>query len=317
MTFEKHSGDPIAQRAYEQYVTQWVSLSQGAIRKRELLEEWAGAWREAYRQGQAGQLEPNEVVNPGNEVVTEVPDRPVRHYFITERRDSKQREVQALIRRLQRMDVEVGRLERGLYVRDFTPYGRETRGEWLPAGTWWVPMAQMQKHWVQAMLNEDTYTPFPYFYDVTAWSQPLLFNVRGGYSGERLYPRAEKVRQLRDPGSEPLRGRLPRVALWQMFDDSSTSIESAGWLRYLFERVWRLPYDDVTTAEVQAGALERYDTVVVPDAFGPTSSFPQGDAGQTVTDLGPTGRPPCGAGSRTGATSSAGSRAPGSPRCSA
>jgi hypothetical protein len=197
MTFEKSNRDPISQRAYEQYVAQWVSISQGAIRKRELLEEWAAAWREAYRQGVAGELEPNEVVNPGNEVVTEVPDRPVRHYFITERRDFKQREVQSLIRRLQRMDVEVGRLEKGLYVPDFTPYGRDARGTWLPAGTWWVPMAQMQKHWVQAMLNEDTYTPFPYFYDVTAWSQPLLFNVRGGYSGERLRVRARRAPERR------------------------------------------------------------------------------------------------------------------------
>ena len=63
----------------------------------------------------------------------------------------------------------------------------------MPPGTWYVPMAQMQKHWVQAMLNEDTYTPFPYFYDVTAWSQPLLFNVRGGYSGRSLKVRARGV----------------------------------------------------------------------------------------------------------------------------
>jgi hypothetical protein len=280
MTFEKNNGDPIARRAYEQYVAQWVSISQGAIRKRELLEEWAGAWREAYRQGEAGLLEPNEIVNPGNEVITEVPDRPVRHYFITERRDSKQHEVQAMIRRLQRMDVEVGRLRKGLYVSDFTPYGRASRGEWLPPGTWWVPMAQMQKHWVQAMLNEDTYTPFPYFYDVTAWSQPLLFNVRGGYSGQRLDPSAEDVRGLRDPGSEELGGRLPRVALWQLSQTSTAALESAGWLRYLFERVWDLPYENVTTAQVRAGALANFDTVVVPNA---------GDAQPVVTQLGPDG----------------------------
>ena len=63
MTYEKNNEDPIAERAYEQYVAQWVSLSQGAIRKREILEEWASAWREAYRQGVAGFLEPNELVN--------------------------------------------------------------------------------------------------------------------------------------------------------------------------------------------------------------------------------------------------------------
>jgi hypothetical protein len=198
MTFEKAGGDPIERRAYEQYLTQWVSLSQGAIRKRTILERWAAASREAYDQGVRGFLEPNEVVNPGNEVVTQVPDRSVRHYFITERRDAKQREVQALVRRLQRMDVDVYRLREGLHVPDFTPYGRRTRGRWLPPGTWWVPMAQMQKHWVQAMLHEDIYTPFPYFYDVTAWSQPLLFNVRGGYSGERLQPRAARPGELPD-----------------------------------------------------------------------------------------------------------------------
>ena len=86
MTFEKGGSSPISERAYEQYLTQWVSLSQASIRKREILEEWASAWREAYRQGVDGFLEPNELVNPG-ELVTQVPDIDVRHYFITERRD--------------------------------------------------------------------------------------------------------------------------------------------------------------------------------------------------------------------------------------
>ncbi len=202
MTYEKNNEDPISDRAYEQYVAQWVSLSQGAIRKEEILSEWAAAWREAYAQGQAGFLEPNELVNEvdseGNPQVisTQVPDRPVRHYFITDRRESKQSEVQAMLRRLQRMDVDVYRLKRALWVPDYTPYARSTRGRWMAPGTWYVPMAQMQKHWVQAMLNEDTYTPFPYFYDVTAWSQPLLFNVRGGYSGEPLRVRARGVGEL-------------------------------------------------------------------------------------------------------------------------
>ena len=77
-----------------------MSLSQGAIRKQEILEEWAGAWREAYLQGRDGFLEPNELVNEtdseGNpqEIATEVPDIELRHYWITDRRASKQDEVQ-------------------------------------------------------------------------------------------------------------------------------------------------------------------------------------------------------------------------------
>src|SRR5215218_8120291 len=131
------------------------------------------------------------------------------------------------------------------------------------------------------MMNEDTYTPFPYFYDVTAWSQPLLFNVDGGYSSERLRPKIDRVGQLREPGADPLPpSDLPRIALWQLSQTSSSAIESSGWLRYLFDRVWGLPYDNITTADVKAGALAGYDAVVVPNT---------GNADPVVPELGPEG----------------------------
>ena len=53
----------------------------------------------------------------------------MRPYFITERSDAKQDEVKAMVRRLQRMDVDVYRLREGLFVPDFTPYGRRTGRE--------------------------------------------------------------------------------------------------------------------------------------------------------------------------------------------
>ncbi|MGH2961343.1 MAG: M14 family zinc carboxypeptidase [Solirubrobacterales bacterium] len=280
MTFEKGGSSPISERGYEQYLTQWVSLSQASIRKDTILREWAAAWREAYDQGHEGVLEPNEVINPGNEVETEVPDRRVRHYFITERRDSKQDEVQAMVRRLQRMDVDVYKLRKGLHVPDFTPYGRRTRDRWMPPGTFYVPMAQMQKHWVQAMLNEDTYTQFPYFYDVTAWSQPLLFNVNGGYSGERLRAKTSRLGELDDPGGPALPSDPPRVALFQLSESSTSALESSGWLRYVLEQVWDLPYTDVTAADIAGGALADYDAVVVPN----------GPAATGFADLGATGQ---------------------------
>ena len=51
-------------------------------------------------------------------------------------------------------------------------------------------MAQGQKHWIQAMLNEDTYVPFPYFYDVTAWSAPAARERAGRALGADLRPQA-------------------------------------------------------------------------------------------------------------------------------
>ncbi|MQA73359.1 MAG: hypothetical protein GEU88_03220 [Solirubrobacterales bacterium] len=279
MTYEKGGESPIADRAYEQYLTQWVSLSEAAIRKEQTLREWSAAWREAYDQGDLGLLEPNELINPGD-LVNQVPEMRVRQYFITEQAPSKQAEVEAMIRRLQRMDVDVYRLRKGLHVPDFTPYGRPTRDVWMPPGTWYVPMAQMQKHWVQAMLNEDTYTPFPYFYDVTAWSQPLLFNVHGGYSGERLKVKASRVGELEDPGATAPPAAPPRVALFQLSETSSSAVESAGWLRYLLERVWDLPYTNVTAADIAGGALDGYDAVLIPNGPPETALSQLGVPGQ-------------------------------------
>jgi hypothetical protein len=63
-------------------VTQWTSLSAAARNKEAILNGWYHAYAEAFSQGRAGKLEPNEIVNPGNEVVTLVPDERVRHYFL-------------------------------------------------------------------------------------------------------------------------------------------------------------------------------------------------------------------------------------------
>ena len=103
-------------------------------------------------------------------------------------------------------------------VPDYKAYGRAPRAARLPAGTYWVPMAQAQKHWVQAMLNEDTYTPFPYFYDVTGWSNPLLFNLGGGSSGAVLDP----ARGPGAPAGATPGGRGPRPTRRRSACTSST-----------------------------------------------------------------------------------------------
>jgi Zinc carboxypeptidase len=279
MTFEKASGDPTPRRVYEQYLTQWVSLSWGAVNADDILARWHAAWVEAHAQGRAGHLEPNEIVNPGNELVTQVPERPLRHWFVRADDPAKRREVRALVRRLQRMDVKVYRLARPLSVPDFKAYGRPPGPARLPAGTYWVPMAQAQKHWVQAMLNEDTYTPFPYFYDVTGWSNPLLFNLRGGSSGAVLDPAASRVRPLAAPSRPRPPARPPSVALYQL-DEGTSAIESAGWLRYLLDRVWRLPYREVDAAAIAAGGLDGTEVLLVPNGSDTDAAGALGAAGR-------------------------------------
>ena len=182
-------------------------------------------------------LQPNRVNDKGNTVQLPVPDIRVRHYFLRADDPDKAAEVQSLVRRLQRMDVAVYRLTSPLSVPDFTPYGRAAAASVLPSGTYWVPMAQAQKHWIQALLNEDTYVPFPYFYDVSGWSNPLLFNVAGGRSGAVLTPVAQLVPPLAEPPAPSLPANRPSVAVFRP-SSSTAARESEGWLRYLLERVW-------------------------------------------------------------------------------
>jgi hypothetical protein len=283
MTFEKHSGDPAAVRLREQYIAIWATLSAAGGRD-SLLTEWRAEHVTAYRQGLAGKLEPNQLYWEGSGIENPVPDIRVRHYFLRTDDPDRTEETQRLVRRLQRMDVDVYKLVRPLRVPDFTPYGRPARDSVLPAGTLWVPMAQGQKHWIQAMLHEDTYVPFPYFYDVTAWSGPLLGNIPGGRSGAELTPEAVPLGEQSEVASAPI-GEAPRVAVWQISQTSGGSIESAGWLRWHLDHRLRLSYDDVSAGQIAGGSLEDYDVLVVPNGSDSTALASLGTAGQrTLTD---------------------------------
>ena len=57
----------------------------------------------------------------------------------------------------------------------------------LPAGTLYVPLDQPTKHWIQAVLGENPYLPFHYFYDKVTWSYPLLRGFAGnGFLTQKL-----------------------------------------------------------------------------------------------------------------------------------
>jgi hypothetical protein len=57
----------------------------------------------------------------------------------------------------------------------------------LPAGTLWIPLSQPTKHWIQAVLGENPYLPFHYFYDKVTWSYSLLRGFAGnGFPTQQL-----------------------------------------------------------------------------------------------------------------------------------
>jgi hypothetical protein len=167
------------------------------------------------------------------------------------------------------MDVEVYRLTDDLPVPDFRAFGRPAEPVTLPVGTYWIPMAQARKHWVQSMLNEDTYIPHDVTYDVTGWSNPLLMNVPGGFSASDLEPAGELAAPQDEP-SWPLEvSDPPSVALFD--GPGNTALESAGAVDWLLTEVWGLPFTWVTGSDVAAGALADHDVLMMPDAYAQSS----------------------------------------------
>ncbi|GAA0537527.1 M14 family metallopeptidase [Paractinoplanes ferrugineus] len=195
MTYEKGSASAVEDRVQQQFNTQWSTLGWAAANKRAVLTGYYRQWSDALAEGRAGKLEPNEVVQPGNEVRFPVPDLRIKSYFLMPGRQLA--DVRGLVERLRRMDVEVYEVKEPLRVRDARLFGgRRATGVTVPAGAYWIPMEQPQKHWIQATLGEDPYAPFPYFYDVSSWSNPLLTGIETIYTGDDVRPRAVPVTKI-------------------------------------------------------------------------------------------------------------------------
>ena len=84
----------------------WMSASAAGMQREQVLASWHGAYVEAARQGANGELQPNQVFNPGNEVKFEVPDIAVRNYFMMN--DPAQAgEIATVLARLAIVDIDV------------------------------------------------------------------------------------------------------------------------------------------------------------------------------------------------------------------
>jgi hypothetical protein len=268
MTFEKNDAAPLADRMHEHYTSAWASLSAAAALPN-LVADWHGSYVKAYQEGVNGQLEPNRVFQPKSTLYQQVPNVTVRQYFLLPSAD-RTLELQELVRRLQRMDVSVYKLTAPLQLNDFHPYdgtgNAPAQRTTLPKGTYWVPLAQGQKNWIQSMLQDESWMATNLTYDVTAWSNPLLLNLRGGWSGAQINPAAQLVAPLGAVPAPKLPATVPSIGLFEI-PISSRGFEAAGQFRWLADTRWHLPYTDLTADDIKSGGLDGIDELVIPDGY--------------------------------------------------
>ncbi|MFG1849688.1 M14 family zinc carboxypeptidase [Micromonospora carbonacea] len=224
MTFEKGSSSAVADRVQQQFHTQWSTLGWAAAHKQEVLNGWFKVWKDALAQGRAGTLEPNEVVQPTNTVQFPVPAQTIRSYFLLP--DRQLADARQLVERLRRMDVEVYQVKKAVKLPTAKLFGgRSATNQTVPVGSYWIPMNQPQKHWIQAIMGEDPYTPFPYFYDVSSWSNPLLMGVNAVYTGADVKPNAELIDKIQNTGGGKIQAAPPLKGSYTYELDSAAAAE--------------------------------------------------------------------------------------------
>jgi len=174
----------LAQALEQQYVAAWTGARTSAARREMILRE--------YYESQRAAVAPSE--GP-------------RRFFIANDGSGNSRE---LVRMLRRNDIEVGTLTGELRL----PAARDRAGvagaRTLGAGSFVVEVAQPSGRLVRALLDPNIPVPAaflaqaraytdrnenPRFYDVTAWSLPLLFDV-AAYSSDA--PAAPATRAVTD-----------------------------------------------------------------------------------------------------------------------
>jgi Zinc carboxypeptidase len=282
LTLETYEDAPFPLRFQKNRVEQWVLLFEAASHRDRLLVEQHDAYVDAVREGRRGILEPNEVYRSNADPLDPVADVRIRNYFI-ERSSGRRYEEQLLVRRLQRMGVDVYRLDAPLRVPDYRPYVGDVGPRILPTGTYWVPMAQPQKHWIQLMLGRDTYPPVRRTFDVTGWSSPLLMNLDGGSSGAAVDARATPVAPMDEPVWHGPRGDVPSIGILAL-SNAVYSFEGVGHLRWLFDQVWHLPYRVVSTDDVVRGRIDDLDVIVVPSGGALIGERRLGERGREALD---------------------------------
>ncbi|HEY3086890.1 MAG TPA: hypothetical protein VGJ59_02370 [Jatrophihabitantaceae bacterium] len=217
MTYEKGNNENYGKQVYDHYLAIDITVDVVADQKDSLLTDWIGQWPEAVDQGENCVVQENTQVSPpvvdqyeiGQSSIDQEPNTDVCGYYYLPGKHAG--DVADTVAELQLVGVRVYRLDHSVTVSsahrfgDFavdTPPGQSpvrTATVTLPAGTLYIPLSQGTKHWIQAVLGENPYLPFNYFYDEVTWSYSLLRGFAGDGFLTQPLPQSAKARLIDAP----------------------------------------------------------------------------------------------------------------------
>jgi hypothetical protein len=241
MTYEKGTNENYGKQVYDHYLAMDETVTAVAAEKNRLMADWVSQWQEAVDQGSSCKLQDNTQVSPpavdlldiGQATGDQNPNVNVCGYYFLPNAHSG--DVAGTIKDLQRAGVNVYRLTAPLTIAgahrfgDFDinavqggPSPALTQTATLPVGTLYIPMAQGTKHWIQAVLGENPFLPFHYFYDKVTWSYSLLRGFAGNGFLTQKPPAGTPMTLIGDPslGSAPTTSQ----AVYAFNTDSLTAL---------------------------------------------------------------------------------------------
>lgn len=220
MTYEKGNNENYGKQVYDHYLAMDVTVNVVAQQKASLVTDWIKQWPEAVSQGKTCTVQENTQVSPpavdqyeiGQSTIDQEPNVSVCGYYYLPGQHSG--DVAQTIKDLQYVGVNVYKLNSAVTVPGVHQFGNfdisavqgqgspdRTATVTLPAGTLYIPLSQDTKHWIQAVLGENPYLPFNYFYDEVTWSYSLLRGFAGdGFLTQQL-PGTASMTQIGDPGA--------------------------------------------------------------------------------------------------------------------
>jgi Zinc carboxypeptidase len=198
MTYEKGTREAYAKQVYDHYLAIDTTIKATVEDKIAVTSGWVKQWSEAVQQGDDCAMQENSLVSPLHDTIKQQPalDYKVCGYFF--KPDQHTGDLAAMIEHLQKTGVRVYSLDTPVAVNGYHEYGNgpggpvkqnSVDGVTLPAGTLYIPMQQGMKHWIQALLGENPFIPYDYYYDVVTWSYPLQRGLAGsGFLTQDLSP---------------------------------------------------------------------------------------------------------------------------------
>ena len=179
MTYEKGNANIYSRQIYDHYLAIDTTINVTADQKVSILSGWVKQWGEAIQQGANCQYQQNTLVSPLHDHIEQQPQGTVCGYFFKPAQHTG--DTAAMIALLQNTGVRVWKLNTPVAVNGYHEYGKSTSAtaQTLPAGTLWIPLNQGTKHWINALLEENPWIPYSYYYDVVTWSYPLQRGLAG------------------------------------------------------------------------------------------------------------------------------------------